>query len=160
MSCKYNNCKLCGYKPECEICKENAELKDKLKNLSKVAEVRLANWQKYEKENAELKRQLEAEQKLNEQIKVRFVKCSSCTEEMKDKCLMFEENLCEGERCDELIDLVSLINESEVNHKLSKAKELLAFWVNDFYDKFNNSNKYEERHKALVETEQFLKESE
>ena len=29
---------------------ENAELKDKLKNLSKVAEVRLANWQKYEKE--------------------------------------------------------------------------------------------------------------
>lgn len=34
---------------------ENAELKDKLNNLSKVAEVRLANWQKYEQENAELK---------------------------------------------------------------------------------------------------------
>lgn len=30
--------------------KENAELKDKLKNLESVAEVRLANWQKYEKE--------------------------------------------------------------------------------------------------------------
>lgn len=27
MSCKYNNCKHCGYKPECEIYKENAELK-------------------------------------------------------------------------------------------------------------------------------------
>lgn len=31
------------------------ELNDKLNNLSKVAEVRLANWQKYEQENAELK---------------------------------------------------------------------------------------------------------
>lgn len=38
-----------------ELEKENEELKDKLKNLSKVAEVRLANWQKYEQENAELK---------------------------------------------------------------------------------------------------------
>lgn len=73
MSCKYNNCKHCGYKSECEIFKENAELKkeanykidtlclenaelqDKLKNLASVAEVRLANWQKYEKENVELK---------------------------------------------------------------------------------------------------------
>lgn len=55
MSCKYNNCKLCGYKSECEIYKENAELKDKLKNLAKVAEVRLANWQKLEEENKELK---------------------------------------------------------------------------------------------------------
>ena len=36
---------------------ENAELKDKLKNLESVAEVRLANWQKYEKENKELKEQ-------------------------------------------------------------------------------------------------------
>lgn len=33
-----------------------AELKDKLNNLASVAEVRLANWQKYEKENAELKK--------------------------------------------------------------------------------------------------------
>lgn len=29
MSCKYNNCKHCGYKLECEIFKENAELKEK-----------------------------------------------------------------------------------------------------------------------------------
>lgn len=35
--------------------KENAELKDKLKNLESVAEVRLANWQKYEEENERLK---------------------------------------------------------------------------------------------------------
>ena len=38
---------------------ENEELKDKLNNLASVAEVRLANWQKYEKENAELKEQVE-----------------------------------------------------------------------------------------------------
>lgn len=36
--------------------KENAELKDKLNNLSNVAAVRLANWQRYEKENTELKK--------------------------------------------------------------------------------------------------------
>lgn len=33
MSCKYNNCKHCGYKSECEIYKENAELKEKNNNL-------------------------------------------------------------------------------------------------------------------------------
>ena len=55
MSCKYNNCKHCGYKSECEIYKENAELNDKLNNLSKVAEVRLANWQKYKEENKKWK---------------------------------------------------------------------------------------------------------
>lgn len=38
-----------------ELKEENEELNDKLNNLSKVAEVRLANWQKYEQENAELK---------------------------------------------------------------------------------------------------------
>ena len=42
-----------------ELEKENEELKDKLKNLESVAEVRLANWQKYEQENAELKAQIE-----------------------------------------------------------------------------------------------------
>lgn len=40
-----------------ELQEENAELKDKLSNLASVAGVRLANWQKYEKENAKLKEQ-------------------------------------------------------------------------------------------------------
>lgn len=48
----------------------------------------------------------------------------------------------------------------DLKYKLTKATELLKFWVNDFYDNFNHSNKYEERHKAIVETEQFLKEIE
>lgn len=33
-----------------ELEKENAELKDKLNNWVKCAELRLANWQKYEKQ--------------------------------------------------------------------------------------------------------------
>ncbi|SEP81709.1 hypothetical protein SAMN04487977_101514 [Treponema bryantii] len=33
MSCKYNNCKHCGYKSECEIYKENAELEEKISVL-------------------------------------------------------------------------------------------------------------------------------
>lgn len=46
------------------LTKENAELQDKLKNLSSVAEVRLANWQKYEKENAELKALIKSEHEI------------------------------------------------------------------------------------------------
>ncbi|MBO7344767.1 MAG: hypothetical protein J6S67_20290 [Methanobrevibacter sp.] len=38
--------------------KENAEIQYKLKNLVSVAEVRLANWQKYKKENTELKEEI------------------------------------------------------------------------------------------------------
>ena len=35
MSCKYNNCKHCGYKSECEIYKENAELRAENEELKK-----------------------------------------------------------------------------------------------------------------------------
>ena len=47
-----------------ELEKENAELQDKLKNLASVAEVRLANWQKYEKENRKLTKAKEIINKL------------------------------------------------------------------------------------------------
>lgn len=59
---------------------------------------------------SDLEKELEDEKKLNAEIKVRFVKCNTCTDEMKSKCLMFSEQLCEGERCNELVDLMSLIN--------------------------------------------------
>lgn len=61
----------------------------------------------------ELEKKLEQEKKLNEEIKARFVKCNTCTDETKEKCLMFSENLCEGERCEELVDLMALINKDE-----------------------------------------------
>ena len=47
-------------------------------------------------------------------------------------------------------------DKSKLIGKLTKATELLRFWVNDFYDGFNNLNRYEERHKALEQSEQFL----
>ena len=58
---------------------ENEKLKDKLKNLESVAEVRLANWQKYEEENKELKEQIE-----------KMKCCQNCK---------FEDNDCIEEPC-------------------------------------------------------------
>ena len=60
--------------------------------------------------NEEVLDELQKERELNSEIKARFVKCNTCTDEMKSKCLMFSENLCGGERCNELVDLMSLIN--------------------------------------------------
>ena len=51
-----------------ELEQENAELKDKLNNLASVAEVRLANWQKYEKENKGLTDQLTKAKELIRQL--------------------------------------------------------------------------------------------
>lgn len=62
-----------------ELEKENAGLKDKLKNLASVAEVRLANWQKYEKENEELRAKIE-----------KMKCCQNCK---------FEDNDCIEEPC-------------------------------------------------------------
>lgn len=58
----------------------------------------------------DLQKELEKERNLNAEIKARFVRCNTCTDEMKSKCLMFTENLCQGERCNELVDLMALIN--------------------------------------------------
>lgn len=69
---------------------------------------------------ADLQRELEKERSLNAEIKARFVRCNTCTDEMKSKCLMFTENLCQGERCEELVDLMSLINKEETNDSQNK----------------------------------------
>lgn len=77
----------------------------------------------------ELEKELEKERKLNAEIKARFVKCNTCTPDMKDKCLMFNENLCEGERCEELVDLMALVNKRDTDDKLDKAIQLLKRFV-------------------------------
>ena len=70
MSCKYNNCKHCGYKSECEIYKENTDLEKKLKHTEencinktcvvfKDKEDCVAQLLELEKEKAELKAQIE-----------------------------------------------------------------------------------------------------
>ena len=71
----------------------------------------------FENNIKELEKQLADERKLNEEIKARFVKCNTCTQEMKDKCLMFTENLCEGERCEELVDLMALVEKNDLQTK-------------------------------------------
>lgn len=67
-------------------------------------------------------KELEQEKKLNEEIKVRFVKCNTCTPDMKEKCLMFNENLCEGERCEELVDLMALVNKNDLQKENEQLK--------------------------------------
>ncbi len=76
-----------------------------------------------EKRIEELEHELENERKLNEEIKVRFVKCNTCTPDMKEKCLMFNENLCEGERCEELVDLMALVSKNDLQKENEQLKE-------------------------------------
>ena len=54
--------------------------------------------------------------------------------------------------------LLTRYQEQEV--QLAIATKLLRFWINDFYDSFNRSIKYEERHMTIAEAEQFIKEIE
>ena len=127
-------------------------------------------------------KELETEKQLNAEIKARFVKCNTCTDVMKSKCLMFSENLCQGERCEELVDLISLLNKSDlekenaelktdmatvipllekakkISESLTKAEELL----NEFMRISKTSDEdFEHDYSELIgEAEQFLKESE
>lgn len=70
----------------------------------------------------DVEKQLKEERELNAEIKARFVKCNTCTQEMKDKCLMFSENLCEGERCEELVDLMALVEKNVEEDKIADIK--------------------------------------
>ena len=70
-----------------------------------------------------VKKELEEEKKLNAEIKARFVKCNTCTDEMKSMCIMFTENICECERCEELIDIVSLVNKSDLERKIEELEK-------------------------------------
>lgn len=107
-------------------------------------------------------KELEAEKKLNAEIKARFVKCNTCTDDMKSKCLMFSENLCQGERCEELVDLMSLINKSdlekenaELKEKLSEQKLYTEFKCNDAVKK---KEVYEKEHFLLTKAKELLRE--
>ena len=46
---------------------------------------------------------------------------------------------------------------SKDKEQLKTAKELLKFWYDDVFDALNCQIRYERRHKALMKTEQFLK---
>lgn len=61
-------------------------------------------------ENNQLRKELEEGKKRWAYYEARFVECNTCSPEDKEKCLMFSEMLCEGDRCKTLIDLEQLIN--------------------------------------------------
>lgn len=79
-------------------------------------------------------KELEAEKQLNAEIKARFVKCNTCTDEMKSKCLMFSESLCQGERCEELVDLMGLISKSELEKENTELKKELQKWKDEWQE--------------------------
>ena len=87
-----------------------------------------------------LKKELEKEIRINAEIKVRFVKCNTCTEDMKKKCLMFSENLCEGERCEELVDLMSLVSDRDKDKELEQLKEVLKDMITNSPDTYSGTD--------------------
>lgn len=126
-------------------------------------------------------KELDQERKLNAEIKARFVKCNTCTDEMKSKCLMFSENLCEGERCEELVDIMALVNKSDLQKENAELAEQIAELKDDnkvmadnysrmeqkFYDNITKSKEWIRRFmneypvitkEVFEEAEQFLKE--
>ena len=70
-----------------------------------------------------LEEELKKERNLNAELKARFVKCNTCTKEMKEHCIMFSENLCEGERCEELVDLMALVEKRNINDEMTKLEQ-------------------------------------
>lgn len=111
-----------------------------------------------------LQKELETERNLNAEIKARFVKCNTCTDEMKSKCLMFNENLCEGERCEELVDLMSLVEKRDNDDKIKLAKDIIKRLINNAPDTYSstdvelNQSKMFAFQNAVNEGTDFLKE--
>lgn len=102
-----------------------------------------------------LEKELEEEKKLNAEIKARFVKCNTCTDEMKSKCLMFSENLCEGERCEELVDLMGLISKSELEKENASLKKELNEWKSEWQEQVQKAT--DEEYARTLQTIQLSK---
>ena len=111
-----------------------------------------------------LQKELEKERNLNAEIKARFVKCNTCTDEMKSKCLMFNENLCEGERCEELVDLMSLVEKRDSDDKIKVAKDIIKRLIQNAPDTYSGTDVMLQQSKmfafqaASVDAYDFLKE--
>lgn len=116
--------------------KENAELKDKLNNLSSVAEVRLANWQKYEEENKELKERVKTLTIHDTNAVLNGLEMKVLKDSHKDRANKTQEQLTKAKKLIEKLLIVSC--NSEVLIQYPNYKEVLE---------------------ARVALEQFLKEN-
>ena len=105
MSCKYNNCKHCGYKSECEIYKENAELKKDNEG--------------YEKDNARLVQQYNDLQKENAELKTDYEVLSCSVGDFGE----LQDKLEEEQR-----------KNNGLSDNLTKTKEMLKGWLDDYYN--------------------------
>lgn len=93
----------------------------------------------------DLEKELEQEKNLNAEIKARFVKCNTCTPDMKNKCPMFYENLCEGERCEELVDLMALVEKNDLQTKYEQLGERCNQLLKDKGDLIDENTRLKER---------------
>ena len=53
---------------------------------------------------------------------------------------MFTENLCEGERCEELVDLMSLVEKRESDDRIKTAKDIIERLVTYAPDTYSGTN--------------------
>lgn len=83
MSCKYNNCKHCGYKSECEIHKEIAELKNEVDLWKNASENNSYKAFQFEKENAELTEELTKKADTNHSLVEQMADLESENAELK-----------------------------------------------------------------------------
>ena len=130
MSCKYNNCKICGYKSECKIYKENVELEEKISVL--------LSCKNCSENKGGLICQKEYENKCLAQ-KIEFIK------ELQEENAEWEKTSDKWKSVYEL-----------TNNQLTNAKDI----IKRFIEISNPIYFEEDRQKVKAEAEQFLKDLE
>jgi hypothetical protein len=77
---------------------------------------------------------------------------------------MFTENLCEGERCEELVDLMSLVEKKDSDDKMKLAKDIIKKLVSNAPNTYSGTDielqqsKMFAFHNAVNEAEDFIRE--
>lgn len=128
MSCKYNNCNHCGFKSECEIYKENAELKCECRRCV------------YTDSPCVLSDYGKDKNGICDHFKDVFEELKNWKDEWQEQV---QKATDEG------------YARTLQTIQLSKAKELLKGWLGDFY---NPKAFYQQRAELVEQSEQFLKE--
>lgn len=101
------------------------EYKEKSENLFKRNAVLISENDSLKAENLRLKntiismaKTIREKKEMWEYFEKRFVKVSTCNEDMKAECSMFQSGYCEDERCMEWLDLVDLLEKATENGEI------------------------------------------
>ena len=152
MSCKYNNCKHCGYKSECEIYKENADLELKIKKLTQHLEPQAmtALFEQVEEEVKQGQKIKELEKESNHL----FLEGAKRVEELEEKNAKLKEEIKYLSEQIQKLKIELDTPESVVLDKLDEAKEIIRNLLRVTYGEgWNYSLDWK------VKAEQFLKEA-